>query len=324
MTETYRASVSIAVPRGTTRVSVLGAVDLDHGPFQVTLVPPSYGLFAFWGNAWNLQAVQGVSMFDTVLDPAVSYTLQVTNLAPSGAYLDISHFQFYRANSSNSGGLSGGAIAGIVVGCVAGVAIAALLGWLLYRRRHTHRDQIDIEPEAGQIVHHQIEPFHDYRSVSTNSAHVLGAATLRSTTASPPASSSHYTGHNSDYPDALAHTVGMPLTSKATPVTIQHVHHVDGGAIAQPQAVQTAVLVEETPPTYNPDWTGSGANAAGPGGGASRSAEAAQSEKSAPALVASASSSEVLGPSAASVDASVSMPASAEPGELNVGYHERR
>lgn len=273
----------------------MGAVDLDHGPFHVILTPPSYGLATFQGNAFNYYSVQGLSIFDTVLDPALYHSLQITNLAPDGAYFDISQFQFYQAkvkpesNGGLSGGLSGGALTGIVVGSVAGIAVAALLGWLIYRCRHKRkrRDQIDIEPEVSEVVYHTIDLYRDdgqYRATGTSPTHPT--ATLASTSSpnsSPlPDSSSKYSSLTPLTHGASPQTIGMPaLAAEGAPAAmqhVQHVHHTDAGSLPQPQA-QAAVLVDETPPTYNPDWAGPSSD--GDAGGAG-SAGSAQFEKFAP------------------------------------------
>lgn len=345
MTSSFQASLSIAVPRGNSRISMFGAVDIDHGPFKITLTPPSYGLVSFLGNAWNSYFVRNFSIFDTVLDPEAAYTLNVTNLAPDGAYMEISHFQLYQAKSdssksASSGGMSRGmgrgAIAGIVVGCSVGVALAGVLGWMFHRRRHKQGDQIDIESEHGDVIDHRIEPYRDDRPASEQGGAVTGpmaavdpgpVATQSSSPSSPPASSSKdssTTPLKVQNPDTNALTMGMPSTAKAGPsVIVQHVHHTDGGALKetqpQAQASQALVVVEESPPTYNSDWAGPSLSS----GGAAGAAEMAQSEKSALALVASASWG-VLGPTSASVDASVPGLSGFGESELSgAGRHEK-
>lgn len=310
-TKAQGSVVSFTVPSGTSRVSLLGAVDIDHNEFQVTLTPaPPQGQASFDLSAWNLFTVQNVSMFDLALDAKQEYKMAITNKAATGAYLDISEVVFYRTKEAGGGGLSTGAIVGIAVGCsVAGLAGLALLGWLLYRRRQKAQNAqkqgtMDLESDHGLGDH--VEPFEVQRPVSqvpsgAPGAGVAGVAagfapgpgTVTSSVGSAPMTQSNYvpigtasssssdpmsasarysttpslTLHNPDhYPSNTVGIAALSAKNPAPPVMVQHVHHTDGGALPVPvaHAEGSGVMIEETPPTYNPDWApGSSASAAG-------------------------------------------------------------
>lgn len=315
-TKTNQATVSVKVPKGTSRLSVVGAVDVDHSEFSVTITPPAFDQPQFLGSAFNRHTVQNISMYDTILDPKVEYHVEVRNLGPDKAYFDLSQFHFFRPKESGGGGgLSTGAIVGIAVGGAAAVGLAALAGWLLYRRRKRQAEplnRVDIESETDNVAH-TVVPYHDEHpgAPMAQAAHVAsGALRPAGQPYNPPASvlgstlytggsggvsgggsagplssyqssastsepllsqSSHYshmaplTVHNPDEhfgahahaPSSSAHTVGIAAINAknaSPPVTVQHVHHVDGGVVPQPQPQPSSVVVEETPPTYDPTW----------------------------------------------------------------------
>lgn len=302
------------VPKGTSRVSVVGAVDVDHNDFSVKIEPEAFNQPSVVRSAYNRHTVQNMSMYDAILDPKVEYRVEVRNLGPKNAYLDVSQFQFFRPkDSGGGGGLGTGAIVGIAVGSAAAVGLAALAGWLLYRRRKRQAEpsnRVDIESETDNVAH-TIEPYHDERpgAPMAQATHLAsGALRPAGQPYNPPASilgstlytggsgsgggsagplssyhssastgepllsqSSHYshmaplTVHNPDEhfgahphaPSSSAHTVGVAALSAknaSPPVTVQHVHHTDGGVVPQPQPQPSSVVVEETPPTYDPTW----------------------------------------------------------------------
>lgn len=281
-TKGQNASVSLTVPSGTTRVSVFGAVDIDHNQFRITLSPPSLlGPGSFDLSAWNHFTVQNVSMFECALEADREHKLTITNLAASGAYLDISEVVFYKTAGKGGGDLSTGAIAGIAVGCaVAGLAALGLLGWWLWRRRQKHKSALRptaMDLESDHENADRVEPFHDERPmshaatavplpVSAASPYVPLGTASSSSTSDPLMSSRYSTGHSLRLhnPDELARpgpsTVGLSALDAKNPappppVEIQHVHHTDGGALPVPQVAQASgAMIEETPPTYNPDW----------------------------------------------------------------------
>lgn len=308
MTNVSGSFVSINIPKGTSRVVVLGATDVDHGRYHAVITGPS-GVWAdFETDTFNAQAVQGIPILYRRIEPTGAHTMKVTNLAPDGAFLEISEIQFFSdkytaalnetsglnstgaANGSavssgkdepKGGGISGGAIAGIVIGCIAGVAIAAVLGWLLWRRRRkqvrTSNEPIDMWSDNGDDIDDTVEPFQeDPKDANAAMMQTGRPATLVSqpSPTRPSAARSQASGDSSQplirhdssaleakgTPPATAETaVAAPAAppvepvaaSAAPPVALpRHVHHTDGGAVALPQTEP----IEETPPTYNPDW----------------------------------------------------------------------
>lgn len=292
-TTSYGASLSLNVPNGTSRVSIFGAVGMDHERFFVTFTPDIFGQRGFLCDSWCLWSVQNFSIFDAILDPNVTYQMEVTKRGRDGVFLEVSHFEFYRpklnatsdnatsdatwsvgSSSKSSGGLSGGAIAGIVVGGVAGVALAAVVGWAIHRirqRRPSH-NPVNLDTDEDHIVDHRIEPYDDHAPHGGLGATLASvhpdSATPSSDSSSPPAANSTPSATSKSYLGSLTPlTVQNPGSSansaigvrvvtakESSPVTVQQVHHTDGGAMPQHQS---AVIVEETPPTYNTNWTGS-------------------------------------------------------------------
>lgn len=162
--QTKDVGLSVSIPKGTVRVEMWGAVDIDHNLFSIRFDPPAYGLTAYTGNAFNLYTVQNMTMYDTMLDPKVNYTVTVENLRD--AYLDVSQFKFYKAaapaggSAHSGGGLSAGAIAGIVIGSIAAMGAAGLLVWLCLRRRKEEDIVVDMESDSGEIQY-PVEPYTD-------------------------------------------------------------------------------------------------------------------------------------------------------------------
>lgn len=306
VTYDYESTLSINVPKGTSRVSMLGAVDVDHNKLRIAIDPPAFGMSHLDGNAFNLHTVQGFTVFETVLDPDVEHKLTVTNLAPDGYFLDVSQFTFHtKEGYGKGGGLSTGAIVGIAVGCAAAVIIAAVLAWIFFRRRKRQQNAdaapVDMESDGGEVTH-TLEPFPqpvttaqtvEGRSSSDPSRSSMGVPgsggypTLSSSHQSSASTSapllspgSQYTPlslHNPDEHGQLTagasaqHTAGASTQRSASvstvgigalevkgvqqpPVTVQHVHHTDGGRFSPPAAVSAEVVTEETPPTYDPNW----------------------------------------------------------------------
>lgn len=292
-TKAEHSSLTLAVPKGASRVSVLGAVDMDHSSFAVSFSASVMGVPSFNLSAWSQYTVQNFSIFDAALDTASEHRMTITNKAPTGAYLDISQVVFYKPVGSGSG-LSKGAIIGIAVGCaVGGMVVLTLLAWALWRqwkRKSTHTGTgMDLESDHE---HAHVEPFHDGRPMSSlptpaaslpitlptsppssapsslPSGAALPAAYAPLGTGSSSSASDHFssaryslplTVHN---PDEFGAGPSSPLDSKtpAAPVLVQHVHHTDGGAMP----AMPSVVVEETPPSYDPNWapgaSGSGAS----------------------------------------------------------------
>lgn len=302
--------MSVQLPPNTCRLSITGVLGVDHGYCNVSILGQDNLPFdTIYVDSWNLQNVQNISIFDTVLDPNNKYQLSVRNMGPNGSLVEFSNMMVYKAinpsavsngsvvsngsaasngsavskssavsnssavpngsgvsNSSavstgsgvstGSRSLAGGAIAGIVVGSVAGVAAVAILGWLLYRRHKGQRyNEVDLASDSGEVVDHTIEPYHDDNTGHSNAA-------FRQSAHAQSATFDSYAGPSVVPVSALA----TKETSLVPPpgVTVRHVHHTDGGAVAAPQSAE---VVEETPPTYNPDWTAGSSS----GGAMSRS-----------------------------------------------------
>lgn len=277
----------MTVPEGTSRVSMFGAVGIDHGRFSVSFTPAVYGQKAFLYDAWCRYSVQNIPTFDAVTDPNVSYHMQLTNLGPknsseSAAYLEVSHFEFYQSKlrtTSESGRLSNGAIVGIAVGGVASLIVAALVAWAVYRHCHPRLHQeVDLGSDADDAVDHIIEPFQDPTPRgSTGPGAALGVAhpdtpTPKSDKSLPAAANS--TGPSDlkscsrslapltvQNPDASASVAAVTVSAAngSSTAIIKQVQHIDGGTMPQ----SAAVIIEETPPVYNPDWTRAGSAGAG-------------------------------------------------------------
>lgn len=296
VTKTPAAWFQATLPKGIRRVEIWGAVDVDHHFFSVEINPPAFGTHVFRGNAFNLWTVQNMIMYETVLDPDITYTIKVT--AMEDGYLDLSQFKLFPGVTRDGPGvsLSTGAIAGIAVGGGAALLVACLLLWFFASRRKGTEQApltIDIESDSGHIVDHTIEPYRDAQPAGNADA-------LRIAQLSPPASSSHLSsGSGSDAirHSGLGYSVLTPIDARnseehgsaadpakeaSPPVTVQHVDHSDGGAFIPPVPGDTRIVTAENPPHYNPEWAPTSAVSLAPGRSAGLPSEARISD-SAPA-----------------------------------------
>lgn len=206
-------------------------------------------------------------MYETVLDPDLSYSIQVTLL--EDGYMDVSQFKLYPGPGDPASGLGAGAIAGIAIGAVAAVGIASALVWYFVvrrkRRQQANDFTIDMESDSGDAVHHTIEPFTDGPSTDTGPAMRSGGqpGPLSSSYQSSGSTSTPLLSSSSRYSGSAPLTVNNPdeLGSSAStckqpyhPSAVRHVDHTDAGAFVPEASEGEDIVTKENPPSYNPDW----------------------------------------------------------------------
>lgn len=286
--------LKVDIPKGSRRVEMWGAVDIDHSSFLVEVDPAPYGGGGeFNGSAYNMWTTQNMTMYSSVLDPKTQYTIKVTNM--DDTYLDISQFKFYEDKGGS--GLSAGAIAGIAIGCAAGLALVGLLLWCLVRRRRRQKEeQRQLDVDNDNIVYRPVPQdvgvvsMASYQGSESHTATTAGLAgrgvlypsashspgssvsgpSAAALTTYPLSTSAPLVLHNPDSPLAAASadaagasyfpTKGVPRGAREP--HYHHMQHTDAGA-----APGQGVIVTEAPPMYDPGWSWTSGSRAGSGPG---------------------------------------------------------